>query len=180
MTKFFLSLLFVVAVTGCASTENNSVQRAVIANDTNASLFSNAFEGNWIGELQSIGSERVPFKAAESNIIIRLRIQQQQAELFFKYDSAWSPIAPTRFKLDVKGPNAVIYMQDIAPDVTDKTGFGGWVESKVLLLTKKDDDAVYVSMQRAVNNFLKKSDEENSRFFILSVGELKRVDDMVL
>ena len=173
MTKFFLRLMFVVALTGCASTDNKSLQNAVVTNDAHE-LFANVFEGNWIGELQPIGSANVPFIAQDSTVTIRLRIRQGQAELFYLKDTDWSPNHPTRYALDIKGPNAVIFMQSLAADIMDKTGYGGWAESWVLLLTKKDDDAVYVSMQRAVSNYLKKPDEENSRFFILFVGELKR------
>ena len=173
MKKVLLSLMCIVALVGCASTQEITIQHGAETKNTPA-LFANVFEGNWIGELQPIGSANVPFTAQESTITIRLRIRQGQAELFYLKDTDWSPNYPTRYALDIKGPNAIIFMQSLAPDIFAKSGFGGWAESRVLLLTKKDDDAVYISMQRAVSNYLKKPDEENSRFFMLFVGELKR------
>jgi hypothetical protein len=177
--KFIVSFAFVIAITGCVSTQQNTKQAKTVANDT-YEMFVDVFEGNWVGELQPIGGNAAPFKAVEWNAKVRIRILQGKAEVFFQNDDEWSPIYPTRFELNIKGPNAVIFMQSIASDLLDKTGFGGWSESRVLLLTKKDDKTLYISMQRAVNNFLKKHEEENSRFFNLFVGELKRVDSISL
>lgn len=175
--KFIVSFAFVVAITGCVSTQQNTKQVKTEANDT-YEMFVDVFEGNWVGELQPIGGNAAPFKAVEWNEKVRIRILQGKAEVFFQIDDEWSPSYPTRFDINVKGPNAIIFMQSIAPDLMAKTGFGGWAESRVLLLTKKGDKTMYISMQRTVNNFLKKHEEENSRFFNLFVGELKKDENV--
>ena len=168
-----VSLISVATIIGCASTEDHKKSSKLSVNAATL-VFADRFEGDWVGELRPIGTIDAPFKAVGWNETLRVRIKQGKAEIFHRYDDHWKPSYPTRFSTNIHGPNAVIYMQNVAADIEDKSGFGGWAESHVLILTLKDDNTLYVSAQRAVSNFLKKHDEENSRFFTFFVGELSR------
>lgn len=170
-----VSLIFVAIIMGCASTEDHNKSSKLSAN-TATLAFAARFEGDWVGELRPIGAMDAPFKAVDWNDSLRVRIKQGRAEIFYRNDEHWKPSYPTRFSTNIQGPNAVIYMQNIAADIENKSGSGGWAESHVLLLTLKDDNIMYVSAQRAVSNFLKKHDEESSRFFTFFIGELSRTD----
>lgn len=161
---------------GCASTTVDTNNQAETVRGEAQQLFSGGFEGNWVGELQAIGLDKAPFETADWALTVRIRIRQGKAEVFSLNENKWSPIYPTQFNTHIQGTNAVLYVTAIAPDIHFKSGFGGWVESRVLLLTRKDDNTLYVSMQRAVNNFLKQDHEDNSRFFTFFVGELARTE----
>ncbi|GEM_PF-1808360 len=145
-------------------------------------LYYGDFNGSWEGTLYLIGldlpgfpytlsTKEIDKNGGESKIVV----SGQNVEVYYKWKGKWKEVKPGQFKINKHKTNAIIFAINSSSDVYDKTGSGGWVETWNFTLTYKDKNSVYVYVTRAVNNYMKKYDEEISRFFISSFGDFQKV-----
>jgi len=144
-----------------------------------ADLYMGGFDGTWVGKLRTIAPAAYDAAAGSGKegeeFEYAIVAAGQAAKVYLRSDGKWREVKPGIFRIAAHKTNATVIATDSARDVRDTTGNGGWVETWSFVLTHKTDATLYVVFWRAVNNYLKKPDEKNARFFRGSFGEMQKV-----
>jgi len=136
-----------------------------------------SLEGTWEGKLevidgssnrnkQSDSFERT--KAAYAKSPFRIRFRDQSASVYF----GETEVKPGSFHTQIYMTNAVVFATDTGED-----NDGQWVETWDFAVTKKNPETLIACFSRVVNN-LDLPDGNNSKFFVVLVGELHRTSPL--
>jgi hypothetical protein len=128
-----------------------------------------SLDGRWEGKLDVVdtkGSQSFArTKAALGESPISIAIHGQRASVYF----GETEVMPTSFETHIYMTNAVVFATD--------TGYQNghqWVETWNFALTQKDSDTLIACFSRLVNNLDIAEGENNSKFYVLAVGEFRR------
>jgi hypothetical protein len=128
-----------------------------------------SFDGTWEGKLDVLdtrGSQSYNrTKAAYGESPFAIAVHGQRASVHF----GETEVKPTSFQTQIYMTNAVVFATD--------TGYQSghqWVETWNFTLTQKDAETLIVCLSRMVNNLDLAEGEDNSKFYVLAVGEFRR------
>jgi hypothetical protein len=128
-----------------------------------------SFDGTWEGKLDVLdtkGSQSYNrTKAAYGESPFAIAVHGQRASVHF----GETEVKPTSFQTQIYMTNAVVFATD--------TGYQSghqWVETWNFTLTQKDSETLIVCLSRVVNNLDLAEGEDNSKFYVLAVGEFRR------
>jgi hypothetical protein len=128
-----------------------------------------SFDGTWEGKLDVVdtkGSQSYNrTKAAYGESPFAIAIHGQRASVHF----GETEVKPTSFQTQIYMTNAVVFATD--------TGYQSghqWVETWNFALTQKDSETLIVCFSRVVNNLDFAEGADNSKFYVLAVGEFRR------
>ena len=139
-------------------------------------LYYGGFDGTWQGGLKPFDPDLVSQwrNGDRSDINFRFQIKGSIARVFFQSDGAWIEAKNWQFRIAVHKTNAVIYAIDSSSDEYGKTDSGGWVETWNFTVTHKDENGLYATWTRCVNNYIRPPwGEQSGRAFCTSAfGEM--------
>jgi hypothetical protein len=131
-----------------------------------------SFEGTWEGKLEVVDStsKKDPdhykrTKAAVEDLLFKITIHRQRASVYIGETEA----KPTLFQAQIYMTNAVVFATDTGEDQS-----GQWVETWDFALTQKNSETLIVCFSRVVNNLDVPEGENNSKFFVVAIGEFRR------
>jgi hypothetical protein len=131
-----------------------------------------SLEGTWEGKLEVVDStskedpdQYKRTKAAVEDLLFKITIHGQRASVHIGETEA----KPTLFQAQTYMTNAVVFATDIGEDQT-----GQWVETWDFALTQKNSETLIVCFSRVVNNLDVPEAENDSKFFVVAVGEFRR------
>jgi hypothetical protein len=132
------------------------------------------FDGVWEGTLHfsdsSFAFDPVPDAKDTRDVKLRVEIHGPVVNVFFAYHPPDDGL-PGVFHIPQVKNNAVIFGTDYSQEAGP-----GWTESKVVIVTPKDDKTLLVSFSRLVSNSgFDARDEKNLKFELHSDSELARV-----
>jgi hypothetical protein len=128
-----------------------------------------SFDGRWEGKLNvvdtkgSLSYNRT--NAAYDKSPFAIVIHGQRANVYF----GETEVKPTSFQTQIYMTNAVVF----ATDTGNQNGHQ-WVETWNFSLTQKDSETLIVCLSRVVNNLDIANGEDNSKFYVLAVGEFRQ------
>jgi len=136
-----------------------------------------SLEGTWEGKLevidgssnrnkQSDSFERT--KTAYGKSPFKIIIRDQKASVYF----GETEVKPGSFQTQIYLTNAVVFATDTGEDSD-----GQWVETWDFALTQKNSETLIACFSRVVNN-LDLPDGNNSKVFVVLVGELHRTSPL--
>jgi hypothetical protein len=145
-------------------------------------LYYGGFDGRWEGAMAHVPLQQ--FDVPNVNyapVEYAFSITGQDVKVYEKLNGVWQERKLGGFRLVQFKTNAIIVSITASSDIKDQTGSGGWVETLNFTITHKDRDGLYVSLTRAVNNYLHAYDDKSAdgvplgRFVNVLYGEMDRV-----
>ncbi|HEY0300964.1 MAG TPA: hypothetical protein VGC36_06515 [Rhizomicrobium sp.] len=102
----------------------------------------------------------------------RIEIDDSIVRVFVLKNGGLVETKPGLFHIAAAATNAVIYANEATPEAN------GWVESRVFVVTPKDDDTLIVQYVRVVNNRGLPGSDPQARFATRGAGAFGRVKSL--
>ena len=166
--KTLIISIFIILLSGCSG---------VNPKEQVDDLYLGGYEGVWRGTLVGNSGKDFPFYSSSVEINMKIEIADGSVRVYTLKNGINVEVKPGAFKLLVHKTNAIVYSMNSSPDIYDKTGKGGWVETWNITLTHGEKNSLYGTYIRAVNNYLISSVDKNSansRAFYSFSGELRK------
>jgi hypothetical protein len=143
---------------------------AALSSSPGATRDIDSFDGTWEGKLDVVDTKSSysydRTKAAYGESPFAIAIHGPSTSVYF----GETEVKPTSFQTQIYMTNAVVFATD--------TGYQNghqWVETWSFALTQKDSDTLIVCLSRVVNNLDLAEGEDDSKFYVLAVGEFRRM-----
>lgn len=152
------------AVSGCASVRTSTTRESVPV----LGILSGMWEGSFIAESPTLNCTSIP-----STIVLRLVLEQGAARVFVNEESTWKEIEPRRFKVEVLGTNALIYIVH-AGKIPTAVG-SRWFETYLVAATAQNKEKLLIRWLRVVTNIDVSPDDPDRSFTVDGEGILTKV-----
>ena len=150
------------------------IATGILLSSPSAARDIGSFDGTWEGKLAVVDGTSKKDKDSDSyertkvaygKSPFKITIHGQRASVYF----GETEVKPSLFQAHIHMTNAVVFATDNAEDKD-----GPWVETWEFAITQKNSEALIVVLSRVVNNLDVPEETDQSKFFVVAVGEFRR------